>query len=197
VTLRRTAGLVFCLAAAGLGFGLPAFAGNKVSAGHDPSVDFSALRTYRWMAWPEKTAPDPRVDNKDVEAHVQAVVDQQLAELGFELVPAGPVDFRVTYRIALDGHLETNVTTKAYGSPGGWTYSAGPRLVEWGPATTGAYVPKYSKGTLLIDFVDADEAKPLWRGSYQAKVKVTTTPEKRENRLQDAVRRILKKLPPR
>jgi hypothetical protein len=197
VTRGRRTGPVLCLVVVWLGLGLPAFADKEVSAGHDPAVDFSALKTYRWMAWPEATAPDPRVDNKDIEEQVRAILDRQMAELGFELMTTGPVDFRVSYHIALEGNLETAVTTKAYGSPGGWTYSAGPRLVEWGPATTGAYVPKYRKGTLLIDFVDVDEARPLWRGSYHAKVKVSTTPEKREKRLQDAVRRILKKLPPR
>jgi hypothetical protein len=149
------------------------------------------------MAWPEETAQDPRVDGKDVQAQVRTVIDQRLAELGFELLPSGPVDFRVAYHIALDGHLQTEVTIKEYGAPGGWTYATGPRFALWGPATDTAYVPKYRKGTLIIDFVDADEARPLWRGSCQAKVKVSATREKREKRLQDAVQRVLKKLPPR
>jgi hypothetical protein len=197
VTLSRQAGFLFFAAMLCLGFGLPAFAGNEVSAGHDPSVDFAALKTYRWMAWPEETAPDPRVDGKDVEEQVRAVIDRQLADLGFELLTSGPVDFRVSYHIALDGHLQTEVTIKDYGSPGGWTYSTGPRFALWGPATDTAYVPKYRKGTLIIDFVDADEARPLWRGSCNAKVKVSSSREKRKKRLEDAVRQVLKKLPAR
>ena len=56
---------------------------------------------------------------------------------------------------------------------------------------------QYDEGTLLLDIVDSMTWKPVWRGSAQAEVNLDADPEKKQERIDEAVRRILERFPPK
>jgi hypothetical protein len=57
-------------------------------------------------------------------------------------------------------------------------------------------VDTYDVGTLLIDFISPQSNNVIWRGSGQSRIQELKTPEERQERIQDAVDRILKQFPP-
>jgi hypothetical protein len=54
----------------------------------------------------------------------------------------------------------------------------------------------YQEGTLILDFVDPKTDNLIWRGVGKKVVSETTTPEKSDREINDAVEKILKKFPP-
>jgi hypothetical protein len=180
-----------------LALAIAACGGLKVRAEHDRSADFTGLRTYAWMPDSQETPGDPRVDNRDVDERIRAAVDRQLAARGYEHGPAESADFWVTYHAALAGDLETQTVNRSYDAAPGWSYGTGRGgRYGWSPGASGAYVPQYRKGSLIIDFVAPQTKTLIWRGSAEAKLEISTTPEEQERRLQDAVRRIIEQFPP-
>ena len=51
-------------------------------------------------------------------------------------------------------------------------------------------------GTLIIDVFDAAERELVWRGSGEGRVNQARSPEDRQERIDDAVRKILRDFPP-
>jgi hypothetical protein len=54
----------------------------------------------------------------------------------------------------------------------------------------------YRQGTLIIDVIDAAARRVIWRGTVQAEVGRHKDPDKRIERLNEAVRQILGRFPP-
>ena len=71
----------------------------------------------------------------------------------------------------------------------------GYRVGGWGGPQT--YVRDYDEGTLLIDVIDPATMQLLWRGSGTGVVDPQASPEKREQRINEAVEQILADFPPR
>jgi hypothetical protein len=71
----------------------------------------------------------------------------------------------------------------------------GYRVGGWGgwPQT---YAYDYTEGTLLIDVIDPATMTLLWRGTGTGVVDPTASPQRREQRINDAVDRILDEFPP-
>lgn len=67
-------------------------------------------------------------------------------------------DFLVRYHAALDRKIDGSTIDRYYG----------PRL--GGPAVSETVVREYDEGTLLLDMVDRQTGRLLWRGSAQARV---------------------------
>jgi hypothetical protein len=54
----------------------------------------------------------------------------------------------------------------------------------------------YDEGTLLIDVLEPGSQRLLWRGVGRAEVHRISDPAKREERLREAVAKILERFPP-
>jgi hypothetical protein len=57
-------------------------------------------------------------------------------------------------------------------------------------------VREYERGTLLIDILLPAERTLVWRGSASGRLRETSDPAKREQRINDVVARILDRFPP-
>ena len=62
------------------------------------------------------------------------------------------------------------------------------------PVGVSAY--EFEEGSLILDFVDPESNKLIWRGSAKAQIDSVDTPEKREKLINAAVNEILGKYPP-
>jgi hypothetical protein len=163
---------------------LSACSGISVSQDYDLQADFSALKTYAWHTPPAGPA---LIDSLTSQRIVQAVNDE-LSARGFRKVDGGTPDFLVHTIASVNQRIEATPTTMTmgYGYRGGHV-----------GYTTGTEIRTYDEGTLILDVIAPATKQLLWRGTAKATVHATSTPEKREARIREAVALILESFPPR
>lgn len=141
---------------------------------YDTNADFSKLKTYGW-------APlDPGSAISDLnERRVKSAVQTELGAKGFQLTDGDAVDFRVHMR----GRRQDKTQVRAV-DYGHWRYG-------------GTYVDvyQYEEGTLTLDVFAGERL--LWTGSATAALSSSPTPEKTEELIRNAVKKLLEEFPPR
>ena len=149
---------------------------------YDQQTDFSSLRAYDWLPTPEGAD----IDDISVE-RVKKAVNAALKAKGFSLAPQAP-DFLIAEHMGREEKVQIN----------NWGYAYGPYTGYWGGywGNGGVSEYRYEEGTLILDFVDADTNKLIWRGAAKAEVDRVNTPEKRDALVAEAVEKILKHFPP-
>ena len=130
-------------------------------------MKFPEYRTYRWATDQQKKTGDVRIDNSILNARIRKAVDSQLASQGYEKVDSEPADFLVAYHASVTYRLE----------------------LTW-------YIGDYDEGTLILDILDPQTKHLKWRGTAKTAVMFSATPERRERKINQAVRRILERFPP-
>lgn len=175
----------------------------EISTDYNPSTEFSGLRTYKWLPGPQGNPDDPRIDNSLLDARIRKAVERQLAAQGYEKQTSGAPDFCVGYHAAVEKKLDVITIDDYYGyapvgRPG---YRPGTSLVYGHPGrawvgSSQTHVVEYDEGTLILDIVEPEARKLLWRGSAQAEVNLSASPEKKQEKIDEAVRRMLERFPP-
>jgi hypothetical protein len=165
-----------CLIVAALAAGCAQIYG--VQHDFDRQYDFSGLRTYDWMAVPEKSGMNTLVVQR-----VQRAVNAELQARGYILAREGP-DFLIAEHIGSKDKVQVE----------NWGYGYGPWGGHWGANRVSVY--QYEEGSLILDFVDARSKKMFWRGVAKAEVDRIDTPEKSEQLINEAVQKILEAFPP-
>lgn len=172
--IRGASGRNLVLAALLLACG--AVRAQSVNTNYMPGTDFSGYHSYRWVAVDGAKAVD-----QILEQQIKAAVDKQLAAKGFTKKDADPADLYVGYQVALDQEKELN----AWGAPG-WRFNG------MASVTTSTV----DVGSLAIDFYDPAKKELIWRGSATETVSRGGSPEKKQERLDKAMEKLLKKFPP-
>jgi hypothetical protein len=162
----------------------------EVGYDYNPNANFSALHTYQWVA-DGKSRPGSRKFPKNaiLDSRVHTAVNAHLQEKGFVEITGGSPDFLVNYIVTLDQKTSIQVIQEDYG------YSH----YTWGggvPHSTQIHTYDYDEGTLILDFVDAGTRELLWRGTAKDQVNLSAAPEKKQKKVNEAVRRILDRFPP-
>jgi hypothetical protein len=141
-------------------------------------ADLHSYRTYNWQPIEPRSTGDPRLDsNQFFEQRVQTAVDAQLAGKGFERTVSAP-HFLV--------HYHMSVTQQIQISPS-----------EHGVVCEECRAEVYDQGTLLIDLVDARTGLLAWRGWAKGGIDgVIDNQQWMEQRIDEAVRRIMREFPP-
>lgn len=144
-------------------------------------IDFTQYRTYNWAPVDQLATGDPRLDNNPFfQERLQAAVETQLATKGFEKITSGAPDLLIHYHASMRQEISISGGESKYG----YCEDCRPEV--------------YDAGTLLIDFVDARTDKLLWRGWAKGSMEgVIDDQAWMEQRIDDAVRRILDRLPRR
>ncbi|MFT4823209.1 MAG: hypothetical protein ACJAUG_002392 [Halioglobus sp.] len=137
----------------------------------DEYRDFSSYKSFRWYddVHPSKEADYRQYNSSD--ARVRDHVDTYLLEKGFKLLRSGAGDFWVNYHISKQSHMNISnfsgypsagahgaVSAGSYGSAVAVGYSSGPS------------VKKYKEGTVVIDIIDAQSSKIVWRGIAEGRL---------------------------
>ncbi len=122
-------------------FLLAAAALADVKTDYDHAASFSRYQTFAWKAG--KAAPNGLGDNSLVAGRVQYAVNRQLMSKGFREDSKSP-DVYLSYRFA---------TKERRDMENGWR--------RWG--WYDPYVYEYTKGTLVIDMLDAKTNHLVWR----------------------------------
>ena len=164
----------------------------KVRANFDKNFDFKNVKTWVWSekAGDVMVARTPTDNAESVKALAEPVIRQAVsAEFPRRgLQPAsGSADVKLTYYLLL-----------TVGSSAQLAGQFLPAVTDWGvppftPSTNSLEV--IEQGSLVLDLTANDHV--VWRGVGEAKIKMGLEQEKRVALIQEAVREIMKKYPPR
>lgn len=153
-----------------------------VSADFDPATNFGVYRTYDWAPPDPLPTGDPRLDaNPFFDARVRAAVDGQLTATGLTQSADSP-DLLVHYHASVRDRLDVyRIDTERGYLPG---YEGAEQ------------VSVYEEGTLLVDLVDAETLRVIWRGWAQTDIQgVIDNRVRMEQMIQEATRRMFERFP--
>lgn len=144
-------------------------------------TDLTQYRTYNWGPADVQATGDPRLDNNPFfQERIQAAVEKQLNARGFEKTTADPPDLLIHYHASVEQQISTNGADQRY------VYCEDCR----------PYV--YDAGTIVVDLVDARTRRLAWRGWAEGSIEgVIDDQAWMEKRIDEAVARILERLPRR
>lgn len=152
------------------------------NADFDPRASLGEFRTYAFVE-----ATDESQVNRGIsplaEQRVMSALERTLEGKGYRKATSGDPDFLVNFYGALQEKVDIN---RYYD---GWGYRG------WYGGTT-VDVRQWTQGTLVVDFVDAKSERVVWRGWAQGAVDPNATPEKRSQKINEAVAGILEQFPP-
>lgn len=164
----------------------------KVRHDYDQDVNFTEYQTYKWVeqdTQAEGDAKSAKMRNDLLDKRIRSAVDKQLEGKGLKLVAEQP-DLLVTYFTGVDEKIRVMDRGYRYGAYYGSGYS------YYGLGTPAVDVYQYKVGNLIIDLIDSKTNKLVWRGSAEAVVDETASSREREERIQEAVSKILSDYPP-
>lgn len=171
---------------------LVACSGIPVNTDFDTSRNFSALKTYTWMAPVKKLVVDPLVDNDLMSKRIQRAVEAELNLRGFVKATGDEgVDFYITYYVSSEDKISVSSFRGYYGYYPCWggCYGYG---FGFDPDI---YVRHYKEGTFMLDVVDPASQSLMWRGVAGRQLS-TGTPAERDDYVRAIVGAILAKFPP-
>ena len=153
--------------------------GIKVSTDHNQEYDFTAFKTYEWMADKPDLLRDPLIDTALLDRRVKQAVEKELSMRGYVKAEDDP-DFFVSYHFGTASQVDV--------SSCGYHYPASPRC--WGQEVE-TYT--YTKGTLILDFVEPADLELVWRGYARGAIHDV---ERMDETIGEAVRKVLAEFPP-
>ena len=161
--------------------------GISVTHDYDRHADFASLKTFAWLDVPNTGVGSVKAAverNSLLDKRIKNAVNAQLAAQGYEMDEMNP-DFVMMYHTGVDDKID--VTDWGYG----YSY-AGP---YWGGRNVSVY--QYTQGTLILDIIQASDKQLIWRSQAQATINENDSQEKREERLNAAVAKMLAEFPPK
>jgi hypothetical protein len=181
---RRTAGMFLFATIAGCSTG--GMKDIKVRIEPAANVRIPAEGTFSWWIRPGALSGSFKVDSGALDLRIRDTVEREMANRGFAVRPVGyKVDFLVYYQVVSDDQVDSATLARQYGQKTG------------GPEPTDGQ--KYTRGSLILDVLNPNTTKLMWRGVAEADIDTSKAPSENEklNRINTAVRRILAKFPPR
>ena len=172
--------LLLTLAALGM---FVACSSVRVSSDFDREADFAAYKKYAFT----KEALELPVGDINRKRIMQAV-SNELAAKGFTVSeqPDVWIDLHVK---AEKKQNATATTVSPYGSRYGYRWGMG-------FSTTDINIEQYVEGTLFIDMIDAAKKQLVWQGRGVGTLDPDASAEKREQNINNAVKRIFTEYPP-
>jgi uncharacterized protein DUF4136 len=152
---------------------------------YDTAADFTALKTFGWMAPAGNAAGDELLVRR-----IRSAVDTQLQAKGRTASAANP-DFLIGMQLS-------GKTT--YGGSVGVGMSVGIPVGRAGRVSVGGGKSKpieKKEGTLVLDFLDAKTKSLVWRATASGAVEPSSTPEYQQNRINAIVAEMLSYFPPK
>jgi CRISPR/Cas system-associated endoribonuclease Cas2 len=159
--------------------------GISVTHDYDQKEDFARFKTFNWMPQPKSIIGDAQaaqLQNSLFDKRLKEAVNEGLLAKRLSLAEEKP-DFLIVYHTGVQDKV--NITD--------WGYGYGP---YWGPWGGPVDVHQYSEGTLIIDFVDADDNQLMWRGTATKALASRPSPEKAEQAIKQVVQKLLANYPP-
>ena len=154
-----------------------------VNSSGDRAVELQRYRTYAWGPAASVATGDPRLDNNEFfDRRVRMQVDKGLASRDFEKSATVVPDLLVHYHASVTQEIDVRTLDHEYPNSDLARYER--------------YV--FDAGTLFVDLVDPRTNTLIWRGWAEANIDgLIDSQPLLERRIDEAIARILERLPPR
>lgn len=141
-------------------------------SGHQ-KVDFSQLKTYRWV--PDKVKrPFPEIAN-----HVVATGNKELKSKGFVLKPKGDVDFLMSFDITSESDIDVS-THQIFGGIGlgfEWRRNQGIATGPYHKVGDSRSAKIVGQGTLILDVINPANEQVIWRSVASKEMNIKHDPD--------------------
>lgn len=175
-TFKRALGITIATTVA---VSMAACASTQVNASLERGMDFTQYKSYTWAANDWFSTGDPRLDNNEFfEERLRGDVDRVLAARGFEKTSSATANLVLHYHASVAQRMDVNKLDAQYGY------------------CEQCHSSIYDAGTITLDFVDARTNKLVWRGWSEGTLDGIDDQTLIEARVDEAVTKILQKLPP-
>lgn len=156
----------------------------KVDYDYDPDVDFSEYKTFRW--YQGKPVPgDELVMYPNIRKRFIQTTTEQLSTKGLSLVESTGADIVAVIHAAKQDRMQmTEFGGYSWYDP--W----------WGPYSGRVDVSYYEAGTVVIDLVEAESKKLVWRGLATGIIQRHDSPAKMKEAVDNIVTKIIQWYPP-
>jgi len=157
-----------------------------VNYDYDQNTDWAKYKTYSWMPLtPPTTTPTAAVANTPLlQQRIINSVDLVMKDRG--IAESDSADLLVVFHVGAQDKVQV--------TDWGYRYSD----YYWGYGGQQIDVYQFTEGSLVIDLVDAESKKLVWRGSGSGVVDQTQrTPEEMQQRMDGIVASIMKSFPPK
>jgi hypothetical protein len=161
----------------------------KVTTDYDHAAGFGKYQTYA-LEPPAKVPPlSPTAD-----AALRNTLREQMAKRGIrEIAPNEKPQLAVVPHVKLQKKYSVEQYTQWGYAPGVWPYYGGYYGAWAGAPYTYNTINSYTEGTLILDFLDTSSQKLVFRGTAVATV--SDKPESNAKKIEEAVKKIVDKLP--
>jgi len=153
-----------------------------VRSDYDHSVDFSLLRSYTWT-------PDPAADIwKSIlfDDVIKREIESTLTVAGYRKLSKALPDFFLQYYFAETGKIRIPSWDRYRGHQAAWKFLLG---------QTQVVTQECREGTLVIDALDPQTRRLMWRGSTQIRNYQFASSEDLSEGLTAAIQKILNRFP--
>jgi hypothetical protein len=163
---------------------------------YDKQADFSGLKAYHWLPVEQKGTAGRDIGGEPIDQLVQIEVQRTLAAKGFTPSAQGsPADFTVQCTTVLEFQSSESANLTAQRDPSldrteWYAVESSDRAVE--PCVPSSY----TVGTLYITMRVPKAEKVLWRGVASGVLHEKDDPQKRIQRVHNAIDTLLAKFPP-
>lgn len=159
---------------------------QKVKVEFDKSVDFSAFKTFAWDPTAQPTARPMLI------AAIKAAINEELTKRGLKEVADNP-DMYVQAYGGTDSDAAISYSDLYYGPSGIVPFDQS--FLMFGAIPGAATTVVVHKGQLVVDLLDANRKRLVWRGI--AKEKLSEQRSKALQQVNSAVEKLFAKYPPR
>lgn len=162
---------------------------SEISSG----ADLASMKTFGWMSETGQQAEDVRLTDPRIQETIRAAVEKSLSDKGYERVDADKADFLVTWFGAIEKKIKTESLDHFYAPYGYGTLYRDPSL-NTAAAGTGF---EYEEGTVIVDVLDPQSRKLLWRGSGSGRLLENQSEETVLHNLRRSIAKIVQPFPAR
>jgi hypothetical protein len=156
----------------------------KVDYHFNTEEDFEQFKTYDYLTFPENSQM-----NEYVLKRTKVYLNQHLENKGMRQTSENP-DLLIA--------IHTQVRSKIQISHMGYSYA--PQVIYWSSygyyGSYGWEAREFQKGTLVVDFVDAQDREMIWRGIADGSIPETPQSVKLDQIVEKAVDSMMKYYPP-
>jgi Domain of unknown function (DUF4136) len=184
----------FAIAAVGVLVATVVHAGIDVRVEHDKAFDFKSVRTWAWSesgrgaVYMARTQQDNAEAMREVaEPIIVAAMARESARRKLTEATVGDADVQLKYHLLMS--MGQSAQTMGQFLPG---------AMQWGLPPMGAATQSLTlmnQGSLVFDF--SANGTVVWRGVAYAQIKLDAEQKKRQELLEQAVRELLKRFPPK
>jgi hypothetical protein len=162
----------------------------------DPNTDFSQYKTFSWYSdgFAASISGLFGVNAANLDSAIQSTIQQHLQVKGLTLSQPNAADIWINYQAI----AKTTSTDRYNYSVEDITQSYIRKQIRYSSSFDASrrFTTVYDQGTFIIDAIDRKDLQVVWRGTVETPIGLYDDENRRIERMQKAVKKLLAKFPP-